>query len=266
LGRAKNSQHFKRAFFTGLAALLPTVLTIAILIAAVGFIYTYISVPAGNGFAWIYNRVAQDDNEIPTRQEVAQYTDKEDRQFWVLVWFIVDATGFVLAVVAICFLGLFLAGRLAGRLWRRIEQFLGSIPVFKAVFPYVKQFTDFVFRERQLDFKSVVAVEYPRKGLYSVGLLTGSGLKALHEAAGEEIVSVFIPSTPWPATGFLIFVPKRDIVFLPITVDKALALAITGGVAIPPGQVVPGALDAARAASPLPPEATGETSPAPKSP
>jgi len=237
LNGKEGSHHFKRTFFTGLAALLPTVLSIIIVVVAANFIYRYISVPAGNGFAWVFNKFADESDAIPSIPD-RNAREQEPGKYPPSIWLPVDVAGFILAIVAIYFLGLFLAGRLAGRLWQRIERLLSSLPIFKAVYPYVKQFTDFVFREKRLAFQSVVAVQYFRKGVYSVGFLTAKQLRKVNEAANDELVSVFIPSTPWPATGFTVFVPKSEVVFLEMSVDQAFRLVITGGVVVPDDELV----------------------------
>jgi uncharacterized membrane protein len=91
-----------------------------------------------------------------------------------------------------------------------------------------------------------VAVEYPRKGLWSLGLVTGSTLRSIQERAGVPCVTVFVPSAPTPFTGWVIIVPVEDTIELPISIDDALRFAVSGGVIVPPTQVVEAALEARR--------------------
>jgi len=84
----------------------------------------------------------------------------------------------------------------------------------------------------------VVAVQYPRKGLWSVGMVTGDTMSRIQEAAGEPCLTVFIASSPTPFTGYVITVPKGDTVDLPITVEDALKFAVSGGVVIPANQAI----------------------------
>jgi hypothetical protein len=104
-----------------------------------------------------------------------------------------------------------------------------------------------------------VAVPYPSEGLWSIAFLTGSSFKSLREATGEELVTVFVPSSPMPMTGWTIHVRASRVVPLPISVDDAFAATVSGGVLVPPGQYA-GPLPA-RLLSEIPPKSKlqGET-------
>ena len=119
---------------------------------------------------------------------------------------------------------------------------LHRVPVFRAVYPYVKQVTDFLVGsgEPKTHFSDVVAVEYPRKGLWSVGLVTGDTMATIQDQADQSCITVFVPSSPTPFTGYVITVPKDDTIDLPITIDQALRFTVSGGVIIPPSQVIAG--------------------------
>jgi uncharacterized membrane protein len=93
--------------------------------------------------------------------------------------------------------------------------------------------TDFVFSERKVHFRSVVAIEYPRKGTWTIGFLTGRGFEALEKKTTAGLVAVFVPSSPTPVTGWVVFVAEQDVIQLDITVDDALRLMISGGVILP---------------------------------
>src|SRR5262249_33807274 len=108
--------------------------------------------------------------------------------------------------------------------------------VFKQVYPHVKQVVDMIFGEKQIAFKRVVLVEYPRKGIWSVGFVTSAGMRDVGEFAGERVLTVFIPSTPTPFTGFTITVKESEAMSAPITVDEALRFVLTGGVLVPTKQ------------------------------
>ncbi len=95
-----------------------------------------------------------------------------------------------------------------------------------------------IFGESQIAFKKVVLVEYPRKEIWSIGFVTSSGMRSAAELAGEPAVTVFIPSTPTPFTGFTITVPRSQVIDVPLTVDEALRFVLTGGVLVPSKQSV----------------------------
>jgi uncharacterized membrane protein len=131
-----------------------------------------------------------------------------------------------------------LANVVGKTLWRMIEKFIMNTPVLSKVYPYVKQITDFLFaREEQekLPFSRVVAVEYPRKGIWSLGLVTGSGLTKVVDNVRKEFLTILIPTSPTPFTGFVIMVPKKQTMDMDMTIEEAFRFTVSGGV-ITPGQ------------------------------
>ena len=151
---------------------------------------------------------------------------------------LIVAIAFVLA--AIFLVGLWISGFVGRRIARLVERLLVRVPVVSAIYPHIKQISDFFFgEERKIEFRGVVAVEYPRRGVYSIGFLTGSSSRTLNEATGEEHITIFIPSSPMPVTGYTIFVPADAIIELPLTVDEALRTVISGGLLLPDGERAP---------------------------
>jgi len=155
---------------------------------------------------------------------------------------LVDGTGsvvgFLIALIAVCVVGALLASVVGRTLWRMVEKFIMNTPVLSKVYPYVKQVTDFLFaREEQekLPFSRVVAVEYPRKGIWSLGLVTGSGLEKVVDNVRKEFLTVLIPTSPTPFTGFVIMAPKEQTIDLDMTIEEAFRFTVSGGV-ITPGQ------------------------------
>jgi uncharacterized membrane protein len=146
--------------------------------------------------------------------------------------------GFLIATILVYFVGLFLASLMGRTTWRLIEKAILRIPLIRAIYPNIKQVTDFLFTDRQLQFSGVVAVQYPRKGLWSVGLVTGPPMKTVQEAAGEELITIFIPSSPTPITGYVIMAAKRDVVDLALSMDEALRYTISAGVIKPRGELL----------------------------
>ena len=101
----------------------------------------------------------------------------------------------------------------------------------------VKQVTDFVLSERKVDFSGVVAVEYPRKGVWSLGLRTGTPIRQVQDSVSEALITVFIPSSPTPITGYVVQVPEKDVIELGISIDEGFRFTISGGV-IKPGAIL----------------------------
>ena len=154
---------------------------------------------------------------------------------------VLNLIGVVLAIVLIYIAGLIVTSFIGRRLYRQGELLIARVPLIRNVYPAVKQVTDFFFgddSEEKVSFNRVVAVQYPRKGLWSVGLVTGDTMQFIEHAAGEPCLTVFVPSSPTPFTGYVITVPKSDTLDLPITVEEALKFAVSGGVVIPQNQVI----------------------------
>ena len=152
------------------------------------------------------------------------------------------------AVMAIFLAVMYLVGKLLaagiGRiLWRTIESLINRLPIIRNVYSSVKQVTDFAFSETEVQFTRVVAVEYPRKGIWSVGFVTGESFLELHQAIGEPMVSVLMPTSPMPATGFTIAVPKSETIELNITIDQAIQYCVSCGVVVPDHQAVKNAIE-----------------------
>jgi uncharacterized membrane protein len=111
--------------------------------------------------------------------------------------------------------------------------------VVRAIYPNVKQVTDFLLSDRPVEYSGVVAVQYPRKGIWSLALSTGSPVERVQRAVQEELVTVFVPSSPTPVTGYVVQVPRSGVIELNMTIDEALRFTISGGV-IKPGAMLPG--------------------------
>jgi len=138
-----------------------------------------------------------------------------------------DIIGIFVTLILIFFLGLILttvAGSSFKRFWTRT---ISSLPVIRKLYPYTKQLTDFLFAEKVTkDLKSVVLLEYPRKGIYSMGFPTGH----LNDDDDNSYISVLIPSSPTPFTGYTIVVRESEVIPLNVSVEDAIKFTITGGV------------------------------------
>ncbi|MGE5529296.1 MAG: DUF502 domain-containing protein [Patescibacteria group bacterium] len=145
-----------------------------------------------------------------------------------------------LGILAILFL-LFLAGLtatnyLGKRVLRWLERSLSRVPFVGGIYGTTKQFAEALSSPDRGVFRRVVLVEYPRRGLYSLGFLTGeAGL--LRGTVHQELANVFVPTVPNPTTGFLIHVPVSELMYPDLTVDEGLKFIISAGVVKPAGQV-----------------------------
>ena len=111
--------------------------------------------------------------------------------------------------------------------------FLRSIPVFSNVYISFRDIAQAFFGDKAGVFKRVVFIEYPRKGLYAMGFVTQEKSWELSEKTGKELVSVFLPHPPNPATGCFVFAPREEIIESRVTVEEGIKLVISGGAALP---------------------------------
>jgi len=262
---------FKRFFVRGLAILLPSVLTLWILWQAYLFLDRQVAEPINRSIRAgillvIPSRVSN--SALPPwfvvkPEEVARFKQslekagsfeaqrllkKSDgdltaeiraqnfKAYWDLHWYF-RFIGLFVAITLIYLAGRVLGGFIGRKLYRHLENFMTRIPVFKQVYPHVKQVVEMIFGEKQMAFKRVVLVEYPRKEIWTVGFVTSTGMKSIGALAGGRALTVFIPSTPTPFTGFTISVPESQAIDIPLTIDEALRFVLTGGVLVPGKQV-----------------------------
>lgn len=218
------TKRFKSYFLRGLAVLLPMLLTIWILVWGYGVIKANVSIYINHGLVWLILQF-QGDNGL-TREDLTRIFVEGAAG---------SAVGFFIALLLVLVVGALLASVVGRALWRLIETFIMNTPILRRVYPYVKQVTDFVLtqEETQKMFSRVVAVEYPRKGIWSIGFVTGSGLTKITQSVQKEFLTILIPNSPTPVTGYVIVVPKEQTVALDMTIEEAFRFAVSAGVIVP---------------------------------
>jgi uncharacterized membrane protein len=150
--------------------------------------------------------------------------------------FSIPGIGVLVVIIAVTLIGAFAAGYV-GRLVLGVgEGVVGRMPVVRSVYGGVKQIFETVLAKKSNAFREVVAIQYPRPGVWSLGFITGSAhpevqVKLADEA--DDIVNVFIPCAP-PTAGYLAMVPRRDVTVLNMTVEDGLKLVMSGGIVVPP--------------------------------
>jgi len=147
-------------------------------------------------------------------------------------------------VAALYFLGRLFAHGIGRWFVNSIESGINRIPLINKVYGSVKQVTDFAFSEREIEFNRVVAVEYPREGIWSIGFVTGNGLPGIAKAAGEPVLSVLMPTSPMPMTGFTVTVRRSEAIDLDLTIDEAIQFCVSCGVVVPPPRLPARAVEA----------------------
>lgn len=153
--------------------------------------------------------------------------------------FLLSAFAVALVIIALYFLGRFVSVRVGSWIVHTLEsKFLGRLPVVRNIYGSVKQITDFLFSEQQIDFRRVVAVEYPRPGIWSLGFVTGESMLDIMTAAGEPCLNVLIPTSPMLMTGYTMCVPRSAVVDINMTVEQAIQFMVSCGVLVAPHQRV----------------------------
>ncbi len=209
----KKQTQYKRTFLTGLVVLTPVLVTVWV----VKFVLAQISGTV---------------NPLVLRAIRLVGSGAWLETAWVN--FLSPIISVVLAILMIYVLGA-LAGNVLGRqLIQNLEKLLMQIPVVRGIYSATRQFLETFSGNKSKAFSKVVLFQYPRKGLWTMGLLTGETKGEVRERSGLDMVSVFVPTTPNPTSGWLIFVPIEDVQELDMSVDDAFKMIISGGVLTPP--------------------------------
>lgn len=141
--------------------------------------------------------------------------------------------GFTVPLLSILTIGL-MARNIAGRwLLDFGEEFLEAIPLAGSVYKTLKQILETLLSDSKAKFRKVVLVEYPRKGVWTIGFVTGKVSPQLQNHLSEEVISVFIPTTPNPTSGWYTVVPKQEVVDIDISIEDAFKVLISGGIVSP---------------------------------
>jgi uncharacterized membrane protein len=150
-----------------------------------------------------------------------------------LLGFPIPGLGAILAILVLVVTGMLAANLLGRRLVKLYESLLERIPVVRTVYGAVKSFAEIVLSDSTASFNKVLLIEYPREGLYSLAFQTSENPGEIRAVTGEPIVAVFLPTTPNPTSGFMLFVPSRNVTELDMPVEAALKMIISLGVVVP---------------------------------
>jgi len=204
---------FRRTFLTGLIVVLPLVLTVWIIFSVFGIIATtvtpvvlkvigWVSIGAWSAQAWL--------NHVAPLVSVA------------------------LTVLLIYLVGL-VGGNVIGRqLIAAFDRLILQLPFVRGIYSAIRQFFETFSRSKGEAFSRVVLVEYPRKDLWTMALVTSRTGGEVQEKTKRNMVSVFVPTTPNPTSGWLLFAPEEDVIYLDMSVDDAFKMIISGGIITPP--------------------------------
>jgi len=199
-------QRLRGNFFTGLVIVAPVVITLYLIWTVVKFIDTRV-VPL-----------------VPAIYNPSTYLGQDIPGFGVVIFLIVTA------IIGSLAKGIF--GRQIIRIW---ENLIGRTPVVSSVYSGLKQIVETVLSQSSSNFQQACMIEYPRKGIWAIAFVsTSSSGEVLKKTGESEMLSVFLPTTPNPTSGFLLFVPRSDVVILSMSVEEAAKLVISAGLVVPP--------------------------------
>ena len=150
-----------------------------------------------------------------------------------VIGFGIPGLGFLLTIIVLLLTGVFAANFVGKSMVSFGERLLDRIPFVRSIYSATKNFTEIVFSGSGESFKKVLLIEYPRKGIYSLAFQTSSELGEVQERVGEDLVCTFVPTTPNPTSGYIIVIPKKDIIELDMEVEAALKMIMSLGVVVP---------------------------------
>ena len=201
--------HARRAMVTGFVALFPIVLTVLLLY-------------------WCWRMIQTASTPVHAlMQEMAWLIGGAEA---LVPKALSTLVALILAVIFVYALGWSLAYIFGKRMMGWADKVFSALPVVNYVYPHAKQLSDFLFGERKVKFSRVVAIEYPRKGLYSIGFVTSEGLEKLSRHVGKKMISVFVPTSPTPFTGWTVLVDESEVMPMSMSVDEAVRYTVTCGV------------------------------------
>ena len=210
--------HLRRSFLTGLLIILPLVVTV-----------------------WLFGLVLRpiQDFATPAVMALINWSGLGDLLDLPGAGVAAGVIGLLLTVCVIYLVGLLGGNFIGRRVVKKMDDLALSIPLVKSVYGSARQLIETFYSSANRTFESVVLLEYPRKGIYTVGLVTAPTEGELQDRTPNEMVNVFVPTTPNPTSGVLVLTPRDDLIFLDMGVEEALRFVVSGGIVAPPRRLPP---------------------------
>ncbi len=147
--------------------------------------------------------------------------------------FEVPGVGMVVVFFGLTLIGALAKGFLGRYLLKFGENILGRMPVVRGIYGATKQIAQAVLEQNSNSFKDVGMIEYPRKGIWSLCFITGGTQGEVQTKTDNDVVNVFVPTTPNPTSGFLLFIPRKEIIILDMTVEEGIKMVVSAGIVTP---------------------------------
>ena len=148
----------------------------------------------------------------------------------------IPGMGLLIALVFLVVIGAIARSVLGQVLVRMGESILGHIPIMRGLYGAFKQIFQTMLTNTSEAFRKVVLVEFPRRGAWTLGFVTGTTVGEASEKLNPSTINVFVPTTPNPTSGFLLMVPQEDVVVLDMTVEQGIKMVVSGGIITPPAK------------------------------
>ena len=146
----------------------------------------------------------------------------------------IPGLGLIISIFTITIIGALTPGFIGRTLLKAGERVLDKMPVVRTIYGAIKQIMETVMSTNSESFREVVLVEYPRKNIWVIGFVTGETKGEVQSLNKNQLINIFIPTTPNPTSGFLLFIPKEDLVYMDMKVEDAVKMVISGGIVTPP--------------------------------
>ena len=150
-----------------------------------------------------------------------------------VIGFKLPGLGLILTLLVLIVTGIFAANFVGKSMVNFGEKIFKKIPIVRSVYSAAKNFADIVFSDTGQSFKKVLLIQYPRKGIYSLAFQTSTNLGEVQKKTGSDVVCTFVPTTPNPTSGFIIIIPKEDVIEMDMEIDEAFKMIVSLGVVVP---------------------------------
>jgi len=145
----------------------------------------------------------------------------------------IRGAGLVIFFIFTVIVGWMAKGLIGRSLIHWAERIVDRMPVVRSLYNGLKQIAETVFSQTDTSFERACMVEYPRRGIFSLAFVTGDGLSQITAENGEQLMTVFVPSSPTPITGYTVFIRRSEVISLNLSVDEAIKLVVSAGVIVP---------------------------------
>jgi len=164
---------------------------------------------------------------------VGKFLPPRFREYYDTLPFTIPGLGIIVLIAAMTFIGMFAAGFIGKFFIKLGDWIVKKIPLISTIYSLLKKVFETFLSDSTSAFSKVVLIEYPRKGIWILGLVSTDTEGEVKRVLNQDMINVFVPTTPNPTSGFLVFMPREDVIFLDMSVEEALKFVVSGGIVSP---------------------------------